>query len=179
MTHHRDPDRGEPDLDDLIHALAEDDRQATAPAHLRAGVLLAWDAHHATVVGAGRAPRSWLPQVAGLAAAAVVVLAWLAAQFVSGRLPGAAPVRSDAPALRATPSDSAMTTLMAEPPFDTESLQIVRVRMPRQQLRAFGVALVDPEVAGDVEVDVLVGDDGVPRSIQGVRPVTGARERKP
>lgn len=186
---HRDPARGEPDLDDLLHELAEDDRQAAAPAHVRAAVLGEWDTRHAsvavdssvppmTVVSSATAParrRPWLPQLAGVAAAAVVVMAWLVAQFMH-RPPAGVP--SHAPGLRMTPSDAAMTTLVTEPPFDTEPLQLVRVRMPRERLRAFGVALVDPEVASDVEVDMLVGDDGIPRSIRRVRPIAdGSQER--
>ena len=49
-----------------------------------------------------------------------------------------------------------------------ETLQLVRLRMPRQALAAFGLLLVDPDTTGVVDVDVLVGEDGLPRHIRKV-----------
>jgi len=45
------------------------------------------------------------------------------------------------------------------------------VRVPRTSLRAFGVALIDPDASGLVDVDLVVGSDGLPRDIRRVRPV--------
>jgi hypothetical protein len=50
----------------------------------------------------------------------------------------------------------------------SEALQLVRVRMPRQVLATWGLILTDPEAAGVVQVDVLIGEDGVPRDIRKV-----------
>jgi hypothetical protein len=197
---HRDPERGEPDLDDMLRALAQDDAQAKAPAHLHDAVLAAWDAEHAaTEVRAGiwaglkagpyddRAAAPWLARWRGqmaAAAAAVIAVSWLVAHFTAGRAPLDASRREgatgDGRVYFAPTGDAAMSALVGEPALDTESLQIVRVRMPRGALRAFGVALLDPDATSDVEVDVLVGDDGFPRSIQRVRPMPdAAQERRP
>jgi hypothetical protein len=70
-------------------------------------------------------------------------------------------------------------TLAADPVFDTESLQIVRVRMPRSALRALGIALMEPEAGGLVDVDVLVGGDGLPRDIRRVSAVVENRREEP
>jgi hypothetical protein len=40
------------------------------------------------------------------------------------------------------------------------------VRVPRTSLRAFGVALIDPDASGLVDVDLVVGSDGLPRDIR-------------
>lgn len=182
---HRDPERGEPDLDHMLRALAQDDAQARAPTHLREAVLAAWDAQHASPV-TRPAPwhRRWRGQMAAAAAAAVLAVAWLVAHFAPGRVPvdpsGRATDAVDSRSYFAPTGDAALSTLVGEPALDSESLQIVRLRMPRGALRAFGVALLDPDAASDVEVDVLVGDDGFPRSIQRVRPMpVAAQERRP
>jgi hypothetical protein len=55
-------------------------------------------------------------------------------------------------------------------PFqDTESLQLVRLRLPREVLQALGVVFLEPELQTVVDVDVLVGEDGLPRDIRQVR----------
>lgn len=81
---------------------------------------------------------------------------------------------------RAIPASPAapIVTLAVDPIRDTELLQIVRLRLPRRTLETFGVALVEPESSGLVDVDVLVGEDGLPRDIRSIRPVveTGGME---
>jgi len=64
-----------------------------------------------------------------------------------------------------------MVRLTADPAFETESLQIVRLRVPRVSLEVFGVALLEPEASVLVDVDVVVGDDGLPRDIRRIRRV--------
>ena len=49
-----------------------------------------------------------------------------------------------------------------------ETFQLVRLRLPRQALATLGFLLIDPEGAGVVDVDVLVGEDGLPRHIRKV-----------
>lgn len=50
-----------------------------------------------------------------------------------------------------------------------EPLQMVRLRLPREALQALGLALLEPDAGGVVDVDVLVGEDGLPRDIRQVR----------
>ena len=73
-------------------------------------------------------------------------------------------------------AEGSAVTFVADPPLEGESLQIVRMRVPRQALQAFGLSMGDPDVATIVEVDVVVGEDGLPRDIRRVRPVADAGE---
>jgi hypothetical protein len=50
-----------------------------------------------------------------------------------------------------------------------EPLQLVRLRIPREALQALGVPLFEPEARGLVDVDVLIGEDGLPRDVRRVR----------
>ena len=49
-----------------------------------------------------------------------------------------------------------------------ETFQLVRLRLPRQALATLGFLFIDPEATGVVDVDVLVGEDGLPRHIRKV-----------
>ena len=53
-----------------------------------------------------------------------------------------------------------------QPIGEAEALQIVRLRLPREALQALGVVLVEPDAEGMVDVDVLVGEDGLARDIR-------------
>ena len=96
------------------------------------------------------------------------------------------PARSSSPRVRRTPrilrdvtaaevplagGSAPLVALTGEPALEAEPLQLVRVRVPRTSLRAFGVALIDPDASGLVDVDLVVGSDGLPRDIRRVRPV--------
>ncbi len=163
----RDPERGEPEFDDLLRALRHADARVTAPEHLHASVMERWETERAPSQPAPRrwVTGAWLGRAAALAAAVVLVVAWIVARGTHGGL------RNEAPISRTTIPISAATNLMTGPPLETESLQLVRVRMPRGALRAFGIALVDPDAGAEVEVEVVVGEDGFPRSIRRVQPI--------
>ena len=68
----------------------------------------------------------------------------------------------------------AVITLTADPVLETETLQLVRVRMPRLALQAVGVVVSEPSAEGFVEVDVVVGEDWLPRDVRRVALLTGA-----
>lgn len=50
-----------------------------------------------------------------------------------------------------------------------EPLQVVRLRVPREALESLGLVLLDPETPAIVDVDVLIGEDGLPLDIRHVR----------
>jgi hypothetical protein len=50
-----------------------------------------------------------------------------------------------------------------------EIVRIVRMRIPRAALIAFGVPIIDPEAAGTLDVELLLGDDGSARSLRVLR----------
>jgi hypothetical protein len=63
-------------------------------------------------------------------------------------------------------SDSGFTLLPGSIPSPTEDATVVRVGMQRAALSALGLT-VNEEHAGDwIQVDVLVGDDGVPQAVR-------------
>jgi hypothetical protein len=63
--------------------------------------------------------------------------------------------------------------IVPEPFADPDALHVVHVRMPRTTLATLGMPIGDPDARGLVDVEMLVGDDGVARSI---RNATFARE---
>jgi hypothetical protein len=77
-------------------------------------------------------------------------------------------VRSRAPVADIPPPavESGGYVIVPEPLGPTTSLQVVRVRMSRAGLASLGLAIVDPEAEGLVDVDMLVGDDGIARVIR-------------
>ena len=62
-----------------------------------------------------------------------------------------------------------MMTLDAEPVRDGEALQLIRLRLPREALQTLGIVLLEPDAGGSVDVDVLIGEDGLARDIRKVR----------
>jgi hypothetical protein len=56
--------------------------------------------------------------------------------------------------------------LVPEPFADTAALHVVHVRMARMSLATLGLPIVDPDADRLVDVEMLVGDDGVARSIR-------------
>jgi hypothetical protein len=66
------------------------------------------------------------------------------------------------------PTINTFLPLTADPALQTETLQLVRVRMPRVTLQAVGVVVSGPNADGFVEVDVVVGEDGLPRDLRRV-----------
>jgi hypothetical protein len=56
--------------------------------------------------------------------------------------------------------------LIADPMFDSSAATIVRVRMPRSALASLGLPIADPGAGGDVDVEMIVGEDGVARTIR-------------
>jgi hypothetical protein len=152
------------DFDGAWRAFAQADAQVKPPVRLRPAVMAAWDGAHQT-----RAERSLsrpfvvgspaLPFVAILAAVVIVVAA-----AVAVREPAPIPVAD-------------LLQLTADPPFENEPLEIVRLRLTRTSLEALGIGLVDPEAFSLVDVDVLVGGDRLPLAIRHIRPVVDGDSR--
>ncbi len=63
----------------------------------------------------------------------------------------------------------ALMSLGDGPVGPTEVLQIVRLRLPRETLQSLGVVLLEPDAGGVIDIDVLVGEDGLARDIRQVR----------
>jgi hypothetical protein len=92
---------------------------------------------------------------------------------------GADLVRSAGRASQGAPHDRSPTRLsfgdraadagyviVPAPLVDPAALHVVRARMSRMALAMLGVPIVNPDADGLVEVEMLVGDDGVAQSIR-------------
>jgi hypothetical protein len=141
--------------DAALRALAVDDARVVAPAHVEGNVMRAWDAHLA-----GRRPGAALPRrIAPLwrlaALAGAISLSTMHVWWPAG--PVEAPRR---------PQSSALGAFAADPLADGAGLMVMRVRMSRSALASIGFPIPDPDAAGTVDVEVIVGEDGVARSIR-------------
>lgn len=149
-------------LQESLRALAEN--ESPVPAHVDAAVMAAWNASRP-----GKAPRGsrlWVPWAA--ACAAVVTMAALLTWRPAS--PGA-PSPTAGP-----PSPLIEQELVLVPEFDRAGpLMLMRVRMTRREFSRLGVPISNPDDDGLVDVEVLVGEDGVARSIRRAVPVAWTR----
>ena len=146
-----------PDNDDLaalLGALREAESGDTAPARVEAALMRAWDASHAPRSSPARLPR--VSQFASLAAGAVLATGLT---LLGGHLRSATSVRPS-PAADASPT----VILIGEPILDGEHVRLVRMRIPAAALHALGVRSTAASL-DDVDVDVVVGEDGVARGL--------------
>ena len=137
----------------LIAALRDVEADGVAPAHVESALMQAWDAAHPPP-----AARAYLPVVsrfAGLAAGAVLA-AGLA--VLGGHLRSVTAVDTGS-AHEASPT----VILVGEPIRDGEQVRLVRMRIPASALHALGVR--STAASEDVDVDVIVGEDGVARGV--------------
>ena len=153
-------------LQESLRALAADDAANDEPrvsAHVDAAVMAAWEAvRDASRPREARMAPPWVPWAA--ACAAVVIAAVLVTWNTSNT---AAPSRIAAP-----PAPLLDQELVLVPEFDRAGpLMLMRVRMTRREFSRLGVAISNPDGDGLVDVEVLVGEDGVARSIRRAVPV--------
>jgi hypothetical protein len=159
MTHPEDPN-----LPALFDALRHAESGRSAPRHVEAALMKAWDESHAPAVSSvsRNALTAFLPVrvtaaswVASLAAAAVLAISLT---VIGGRLRSAAVV---VPSLVA---EGPTVILVGEPVLAGEQVRRVRMRMPASALHALGVTST-AALEDDVDVDVIVGEDGVARAL--------------
>jgi hypothetical protein len=169
------------DAEALVEAwrqFAQEDAAITAPPELERRVLNAWEAlQHPPRRNHRPSPRVFW---AVGAVAAGLLLAFALRSDRATTVPSAPTsdvglaVRPDVGGgdrgLRPSPT-TAVITFAVDPVLETETLQLVRVRMPRLDLQAVGVVVGGSNAEGFVEVDVVVGEDGLPRDVRRVAPI--------
>lgn len=167
------------EFDAAWRELKNDDAATRAPARVRPAVMAAWSSSLDVAPGLASPPRSrtqWISLVATLAAAAVALVVGALTMRQLDRGVDRPETSAAVPLATAVALLNADTfQLIADPAFENESFEIVRVRVPRTSLDAMGVGVIGPEVVGLVDVDLVVGGDGLPRAIRGVRPVLGSQ----
>lgn len=110
----------------------------------------------------------------GVAAASIVTI------IVSGDLvPGGPRPSTDNQVVESTEDADggvsiALVTFAADPLDETEMMQLVRLRMPRAALASLRIPVEDPYAPGLVDVDVLIGEDGLARDIRRIAFVRGS-----
>ena len=142
-------------LDTQIQALRDAEARVSAPPHLERAVLAAWDAAHRPA----RHRSSW-SLWRGLSAAAAAAILVVSLTVLGGRL--------RAGLGSAGPQDDPAATLMlvGAPILAGEPVRVVRMRVPASTLTTLGVRSLAGEFADAIDVDVIVGEDGVARAIR-------------
>lgn len=162
-TSQRDPE--EQALLRALRALAREDEGLGAPPRVETRVMQAFDETRTV-------PSHRRPVLGGqlLKAAAVLVLAVGAVYWWSGE---ADKPLSDQRQVAAPAAPTAWPSLEALPWLDPEpgSLQIVYVQVTGEALAAQGYAVGDPDGDGLVDLEVIVGLDGLARGVR-VTPAT-------
>jgi hypothetical protein len=143
-------------LDQQLKALNEAERRTSPPPHLEQRLMEAFDARRREP-----GPRRERPVrqrfVVGAALAAGVTLG------VGGSIAyfhgGAAPV------VPAQPVGESVVFVL-DPSGVQEAVRVVRIRVARSALESLGISTVAAQDSESVEVDILVGDDGVARGVR-------------
>ncbi len=145
-------------LDDQLQALKDHEGQVQMPRHLEARIAAAFVAHQTASRESRQGWRAWQrwPVVAALAAGAVAGTTITLLQ-VGGD--------SGPPTLAAVPVSESVV-LVLEPPGVQETVRVVRIRVARSALESLGIQTVATHGSDSVEVDVLVGEDGVARGVR-------------
>jgi hypothetical protein len=141
------PDDGQ--LEQVLRDLAATESAVQTPAGVEAAVMAAWDSAHSVAPSAGRSSV----RHAAAAAACVVAVTGLTRLGQELRL-------APAPALE----PRAAVLLVGEPILEHERLRLVRMRVRASALTALGLRVSDTN-ADTIELDVVVGEDGVARAI--------------
>jgi hypothetical protein len=138
-------------LESVLDSLRKAEGRAETPSHVEAAVLAAWDRAHSSRPAAR---AGWGQRVA--AAAAAVTIAGGHTQL------GRALERAVRTSTVADKSDTLL--VVGEPILQGEPVRVVRMRIPASTLIGLGVR-TSSDVA-QVDVDVIVGEDGVARAIR-------------
>ena len=155
-----DVNTDENELRSALRALAREDERLATPPHVEARLMRAWDESR------GVRPerrRFYLVPMLKVAAALVMVVSGAYWWSRSDAMPPAGPEPLDRPTVMTSwPSSETLAWLDPEP----GSLQIVHVRVANTTLAAQGYALSDPDGDGLVDLEVIVGTDGMARGVR-------------
>jgi hypothetical protein len=131
--------------------LARSEAGLGAPPEVEAAVLTSFRAR--------RRPVMWRTWAAAAAAVLVAVTLW----FLPSR-PAAQP--------RAAETEIATEFIPLQRGWvasDSELTQIVRIRLPRGELRRFGLPVSFDSAAESIRADVVIGSDGIARAVRFVQ----------
>ncbi len=158
-------------------AFEQDDRATRAPVTLERRVFAALES---TRTIPHSRPHWRLIPAFSLAVPVAFLIGWLAG---SNSSPPLVRPSTQSPAIGAQPARTTSAEMAPQIPPTAqpavhriapiapqgEALQIVRVRVPREALEAIGFVLPEPDTPAVVDVDVVVGEDGLPLHIRRIR----------
>lgn len=155
-----------------LRLIADDDRGTAVPAQIETAVMRAWNVRER---GAAE-PHRWLRRPLWSAALVTAACAVLAAALWVERSSNSQATQTPNPesvqqtistdAFRYSLEAIATTGVLLQE--DPSSLHVVRLSVQPSVLAASGYPLVDPLDTEPMDVEVLVGLDGVPRAIRRV-----------
>lgn len=160
-------DAGDDALAESLEDVRRDDEETEVPAHVQDFVMRTWDTQLRS--DPRRLSRMRRPLWFGaLAASALLVTAlWMKRDTGDPRNIDTADAAFGQPAveeLRPHPLETMATDVVLDD--DPSSFQLVQLRVQPDVLTAFGFPVADPADNRPVEIEVLVGRDGVPRAIR-------------
>ena len=149
----------DPELRDALRVLKQEQRALGAPTEVEDRLMRAWDdAHRATSRPRGAIGRGVLA-TAAVGLLAVVVGYWWTSV---AREPSTSRAVPPAVTTASWPSDETLAWLGSDP----GSLQVVRIRVASTALAQHGFAVSDPDGDGLVDVEMVVGTDGIAQSVR-------------
>lgn len=143
------------DLAGALDVLRLDEASVETPLRVEAAVLAAWDRAHAP--RRQEHARNLWREVAAVAAAAIIAVGL-------GQL-GRELHRTTRAAVEPA-VESRTLLLVGEPILQGEPVRVVRMRVPASTLTGLGVRSATGDGAAHVDVDLIVGEDGIARAIR-------------
>ena len=155
-------ERGQDRLTRSLQMLAEIEAASETSPRIESAVMARWDAEH----DPRRRTRTRTRRAAGMAAtvaAGVTIFGVLAWQRSSSE-----PDTADASTASASISGYTTVAVVGGPLMAGEAIRVVRMRVARSVLGELGIPSAAPggEPVETVDIDVLVGEDGVARGVR-------------
>jgi hypothetical protein len=156
-------ERGDARLARSLEMLAEIEDASTTPVSVEAAVMAGWDTAHAPQA---RSRRSRVVRAAATTAAGITLvsaLAWQPIRNERANVHDAARLEPDAT------NEYTTVAVVGGPLMAGEPIRVVRMRVARSVLGELGIPSSAQHGAAQVEtvdIDVLVGEDGVARGVR-------------
>ena len=161
-------ERGDAILARAVQALAEIEAASETPSRVETAVMAKWDASRRDQAKADRSRTSRFVRGAATTAAGITLVGALAWPRGASEPARTSPVPPSGVATE-TPVGYTTVAVVGGPLQAGEPIRIVRMRVARSVLSELGISSAsraDGAEANSVDIDVLVGEDGVARGVR-------------